>query len=98
MNLSSTGCSFTQPHGVWTLNGKTIAEIAAMPDNKMLLDVRELAKALSISPRTVWKLVANGELPQPIRLGRRLPRWPAIVIADWLKKKVREEGACSKAD
>ena len=39
-----------------------------------MIDVREVASILSISIRSVWRLVATGELPQPVRFGRSA-RW-----------------------
>lgn len=40
-----------------------------------LLRVKDVAAALAVSPRTVWRLVSAGRLPQPIRLGPRTCRW-----------------------
>ena len=39
-----------------------------------LLDVRDVAALLKVSVRQIWKLVASGRLPQPVRLGRSV-RW-----------------------
>jgi len=39
-----------------------------------LLDVRAMADHFSISKRSVWRLVALGELPPPVRIGR-CARW-----------------------
>ena len=42
-----------------------------------LLTVRQVASALAISVRQVWKLASSGLLPQPLALlVRRLPRVP----------------------
>jgi excisionase family DNA binding protein len=40
-----------------------------------LLTSREVAKRLSISVRTLWRLLARGSLPPPIRYNRKLVRW-----------------------
>ena len=41
-----------------------------------MLDVRELAELLGISIRSVWRMVAAGELPSPVRIGGgRIVRW-----------------------
>jgi excisionase family DNA binding protein len=37
----------------------------------LLLSIKQAATALSVSERTVWTMVHNGELPH-MRLGRRL--------------------------
>lgn len=39
-----------------------------------MIDVREVASILRISTRSVWRLVATGDLPQPARFGRSA-RW-----------------------
>ena len=44
-----------------------------------LLTVREVAAALKISPRQVWKLRAVGRLPMPVKLSRSV-RWRATDI------------------
>jgi excisionase family DNA binding protein len=40
-----------------------------------LLSSRQVAKRLSMSTRTLWRLVAEGKFPQPIRYNRKLVRW-----------------------
>jgi excisionase family DNA binding protein len=44
------------------------------PTAEALLELRDLARLLKVSTRTVTRLVARGELPPPLRLGR-LRRW-----------------------
>jgi len=40
-----------------------------------LLSIRDVAALLAVHPRTIWRLVATGVLPPPVRLGRRTLRW-----------------------
>ena len=40
----------------------------------MLLNVGQVADKLGVSPRTVWRLVSGGKLPQPVAIGR-CRRW-----------------------
>ncbi len=35
-----------------------------------LYRVRDVAELLTLSVREVWRLVANGMLPQPVKIGR----------------------------
>lgn len=53
---------------------------AKLPD---LLTIRELARALKLSPRSVWRLVRNQQLPSPIRIGGSI-RWRADEITRWI--------------
>jgi predicted DNA-binding transcriptional regulator AlpA len=41
-------------------------------------------------------MLANGELPQPLRLGRSV-RWPAETISSWLKERAEAAGAAGAA-
>jgi predicted DNA-binding transcriptional regulator AlpA len=47
---------------------------------------RTLSKRLSISERQIWKLLAAGKFPEPIRLGRSV-RWPTVQIDDWIAQQ-----------
>jgi predicted DNA-binding transcriptional regulator AlpA len=40
-----------------------------------LLSSQQVAKRLSMGVRTLWRLVAEGKFPQPIRYNKRLIRW-----------------------
>lgn len=42
-----------------------------------------LAEFLGISRATVWRLLASGKLPAPIRLGRAV-RWDRWTVEEWL--------------
>ena len=42
--------------------------------SKTLLDVSDVAHRLNICIRSVWRLVASGQLPRPVRIGR-CARW-----------------------
>ena len=51
---------------------------------KPLLDVREAADVLSVSPRTVYGLIERGDLPA-YRVGGQL-RLSLVVLEDWLRQ------------
>lgn len=46
--------------------------------------VREVAEALGVSPRQIWKLLATNRLPRPIRLGRSV-RWRRTDIEAYIE-------------
>lgn len=54
-----------------------------------LLTDQEVAALLKISRRQVWKLLAMGRLPEPIRINRSV-RFRADVIRAWI------EGGCQR--
>jgi predicted DNA-binding transcriptional regulator AlpA len=57
------------------------------PDTDMLLDPPALAALLKIDVRTLRRLRSAGEIPPPIMLGRRRPRWRKHVIDAWLAER-----------
>lgn len=48
-----------------------------------LLSAKRVAELLDISVRGVWRHVSEGNLPQPLRVGR-LARWKAATIHNWI--------------
>jgi excisionase family DNA binding protein len=40
-----------------------------------LLTAKQVGELLSVSTRTVWRMLERGELPPPIRTNRKLVRW-----------------------
>ena len=57
------------------------------PPASRMINVREVATILSISPRSVWRLVSRRELPQPLRFGRTV-RWRLADIERWIDEKL----------
>jgi excisionase family DNA binding protein len=48
-----------------------------------LLDVKAVAQMLDCSSRHIYRLVDDGRMPAPVRLGA-LVRWPRPVIEEWI--------------
>ncbi len=73
-----------------TPNGNgTASAPAPAPTPLDLLDAAEVARRLSISKSSLWRLRDRGLLPQPVRLGS-LVRWRAVDVAAWLANGCRE--------
>lgn len=51
-----------------------------------LLTVREVARRLSISERTVWRWTAMGLLPPPVHPHARSTRWRSADIERYLRE------------
>ena len=58
--------------------------IEAQPLREQLLTVRHVAELLKVSKRTVWRWVALGRLPVPVRYSRTCVRWKASVLQSYL--------------
>jgi excisionase family DNA binding protein len=51
---------------------------------------RQVAGRLAISVRTLWRLLARGHFPQPIRYNRKLVRWKAEDVERYLAELTTE--------
>jgi excisionase family DNA binding protein len=56
------------------------------PDPRDLLTSQQVASRLSMSVRTVWRLVARGILPPPIRYNRKLVRWKSADVDRYIEE------------
>lgn len=57
-------------------------EVAALPS--ALLNIRTVVAVTSLSPATVYRRVADGCFPAPIKMGRSCTRWRAADVAAWV--------------
>lgn len=49
-----------------------------------LLKAKEVARILSISERSLWRLLASGEIIEPVRIGRAV-RWRSDELWSWIQ-------------
>jgi len=63
-----------------------MAALERTPDPPVLLTAAEVARRLHVTVRTVYRLVARGEFPAPIRLGRKVARWREADVARRLRQ------------
>ena len=54
-----------------------------LPTQPTLLSVQQLASMLSVSKRTVWRMLSAGELIEPIRV-RGNTRWRHAEVQEWI--------------
>ena len=53
-------------------------------DKGLLIDSRQAGKLLKVSDRTIWRMWNDGEMPQPIRIGRAV-RWSYEELKAWVE-------------
>ena len=89
--ISSTSiCEFAEAglgHGVGDGNG---AEAQGA-----MFDVKAMAREFYINQRTVWRLVARGEFPPPVRIGR-CRRWFAADVVAVKRRLLKERERAKK--
>jgi len=61
--------------------------------DSILLTMYEAAAALTMSKRTLERLMAAGEFPQPLRFTKRCVRVPASDVDAYLEKAFRRRNA-----
>jgi predicted DNA-binding transcriptional regulator AlpA len=55
-------------------------------NNPELLTAKQVGWLLSISKRTVFRMLERGELPPPIRVNRKLCRWHLPTLLRYLEE------------
>jgi excisionase family DNA binding protein len=53
-----------------------------------LLTSQQVANRLAVSVRTLWRLVACGKFPQPVRYNRKLVRWKRADVVRYIESLV----------
>ena len=66
-------------------NGRSLQSLDALQLPDALLRIRTVIHAIGISAPTVYRKLAAGEFPQPVRLGARCTRWRAADIRAWIQ-------------
>ncbi len=50
-----------------------------------LVDVHDVARIYCVSERSVWRLTKEGQIPAPVRFGRRATRWRLEELLDHIR-------------
>lgn len=66
--------------------------MALETDEALLITADELAVKLSMSTRTLWRLLSAGKLPEPVRLGGST-RWRVDEVRQWINDGCPTQGA-----
>lgn len=54
-----------------------------------LLDIAQLNEATGLAPSTIYQLVATGEFPKPIKIGRQ-NKWRESTLIAWLDRREQD--------
>ena len=57
-------------------------EAVTLPD--ALLKMQTVCSAVGLSSATIYRKVATGDFPEPVRLGARCTRWKSGCVQAWL--------------
>lgn len=53
-------------------------------DSGILIDSKTTAKLLNISHRTLYRLLSEGAMPEPVKVGGNMKRWRVAEILEWV--------------
>ncbi len=56
----------------------------------LMLSSHQVARKLSVSCRTIWRMVRAGQLVPPVRYSRKLVRWRTEDVERWVREQVAE--------
>jgi prophage regulatory protein len=59
--------------------------------NERLLGIKEVSARVGLSKGYIYVLVARGQFPRPVKIGRRAVRWPESVVEGWIKARIEEQ-------
>lgn len=49
-----------------------------------LLTVKDVAKIVGVTTKTIWKMEKEGRCPKAIRRGKRVVRWKSSDVVAWI--------------
>ncbi|MBX9653850.1 excisionase family DNA-binding protein [bacterium] len=54
-------------------------------DEPLLITAKEFAQKLNVSLRQIWRMLSEGRIPQPVRLGGTV-RWRLAEVKSWIEE------------
>lgn len=53
----------------------------------------KIKEVTGLSRSTIYKLMANGEFPQCVKLSARAVAWPSAAIDAWIKSRIEQSAS-----
>lgn len=54
-----------------------------------IMTIDDVAKRYDVSTQTIYRWSRDGEMPKPVRVGRRLVRWRLLDLQQWERNRCR---------
>lgn len=68
--------------------------LQALQLDEALLNISTVSQAVGLSASSLYRKIAAGEFPQPIRMGKRCTRFKASAVRAW----IQAQGAPAQSD
>jgi len=72
---------------------KTPPSSVRHPPPQRLIRVKEVLFKLGVGKSTLYRMLANGDFPQPTELTPNWRAWPEHVVDDWIAARVQGKAA-----
>lgn len=70
----------------WTLSRYPTEDVRTYrPDS--LLKLKQVCEIVGMKKSSIYKAIADGEFPPPVKIGKRSVGWPASIIFEWVAKR-----------
>ena len=66
-----------------------------MVEGDRLLHRTEVERRVGIGTSTLYRMMRDGEFPEPLKIGARAVRWPESEIETWLGTLPRAKGVAA---
>lgn len=74
-------------------NTKQPPMLAASGEPLSLLRLREVCRRTCKSRSEIYRRIAAGDFPQPVKLGKRASAWPEHEVAAWIAARIAARDA-----
>jgi len=55
-----------------------------------LIRLKQVMECTGLARSTVYKFIAEGDFPKPVKLGARMVAWVESEIQDWIQEKIEQ--------
>ena len=62
-------------------------------ETEKLLRIKQILEIVPLGKSTVWKMVAEGNFPQPIKLTERCTAWRESEVQQWMEELITNQVA-----
>lgn len=55
-----------------------------------LIRLKQVMECTGLARSTVYKFIAEGDFPKPVKLGVRVAAWVEAEVLEWIKQKIAD--------
>lgn len=59
-------------------------------DGDRLIQVREVIRLTSLSRTSIYRMVADGRFPRPLKIGASRKAWSLSAVRQWIAERIAE--------